>query len=424
MAQTIGADLAGRVALPADQDASPNRRFQAIPEEEGVRLVDTFTGSATTLPTPGYKPKCASASDDGSRVAFLANRPGSLGMEQVVGVVGQDAPQQIVAQDWTVNDVDLAPDGSVVYSRYMDIHVVDAAGDRVLARMPSPPTRVECLPDGRILAETTTFAWGPPNTPIYSLVERDGQISTIGDPEVADTLGQPVLEILRSQYERVFPSASPSQREALQERFGYDTPTYRMESPGQAWTAFSVTRGLSNPAEEGVYVLPSGTGGPRRIPDLEGLDNASWSADEKRVALQGKDERGRRHLVLAETGSDRSKQLALPWELMGDGAPTCHWSPDGRYTVIQSHDREPLLHAYDWDKDLLFRLPSKGHVVRWEEGQAVLKTGDAEQRITLAPPGVENAEEYLFGEPRQEPAGSIHVGDDYVEIGPVRVPRR
>ncbi|MBI3928297.1 MAG: hypothetical protein HY319_22325 [Armatimonadetes bacterium] len=404
-------------------DVSPRGRYRAVPVEGGARVVDLETGWESTIPLPDeLRPECVSVADDGVTLAALA--PSRGGAKKLV--YWRNGKASVLQDGFALYALDLSSDGErLAYASFDNVHVASKGAGQPLARLPHPVDELDYRPDGSLLARCHHDPWGVGSIPIYYHLREDGSQDVLGNVREAEKLGHPVLDPLRKEYAIVYPHASPEFRERLIDRFGYNTPSYRVFSADRQRMVFSLEarRAPLEDGSPGIYILgPSDDLQPVRFqgPSPTQLHEVNFGPGEQVALAVGS---GRPKVAVVSTRDGQATVLPVP---LAPDKRTLAWSESGRYLGFQGLDGErPTVYCYDREKDLTLPV-SPGELLGWEADKIRIRRPDGET-WTLDPLPVDgsNAHRHLLGDPYEEgPAGTIRVGDDYVEVGPVRLPKR
>lgn len=426
----------GWLQQPKAEDISSNGEFTARAEGDSIVVSDRRNGTEKVIPTPGFKLEATAVSDDGRTVAFLGKKEAEN--NTVLVRVRDDKSEVLVDNVIAMHDVDLSPDGKTVYApNTFEVVKVDDQGKSILARMPVFVDRVEVLPGGRILAEGHTNAWGGASAPAYYVLDEKGGCEFLSSVQEAESLGPMVKEPLLSQYEAAYPGTPVEQREILLDRFGYQTPTYRLPSPDRSHMVFEFQSRLS-PADDksGVYAMTRGQGDAVLLTepgDSTGLgshhlSSVEWSPRSQRMALVFTADHDEPRLAVAE--SDGSGFKVLPGRLPRDSKDrVMAWSDDERRLGFEVREGDRVhIYCYDATTGMVFPVMPDVRLVGWDDDtMRVRLPSGSETTIPALPMNTDDGFGVIVGNPGTAPKTPpipIKVTDEYIEVGGVRVPRR
>lgn len=370
----------------APRDTSADGRFVARPQKDAVILSETATGRERYIPAPNCDVHEAAVADDGSQVAFPST---------------------------------------------CDVRLADSRGVRTVATLPHWADHVEYLPGGRLLAEASFDPWGSGRVPILYVLEQSGRCDVVGDVKEAEALGAHVRAPLLEEYRHSYPGATAAQCDDLLNRFGYDTPTFRVMSPDRKRMVFDVQdRVAPLPGNAGTWLLELGGAAPRRIDDpslgTRHLSGAVWSPAGRRVATVMSADGADPMLAIAEADGSRVRALPLRFVRRPDAEPVA-WSADDRYAAFEvANGDDSTVYCYDAQTDQYYPILPRAHVEGWDGARLRARMADGTVvRVDPRPlPAEQSAGLVLGGKDLPRPAGEIHVGEDHVDINGVRVPRR
>jgi hypothetical protein len=406
--------------MGAGRDESPAGTYQASALPDQVVLQGPQ--GEQRLAVPGLSLQ-AVAVGDGGQVAVAGTRP-QRPHSPVLAVLTGGMPREIGELGYRAS-FDVAPDGRVAFHSVYDIYVDEGQGPRPLARVPTMVDQVEYLDDGRLVARTVMYSWGTA-IPVYYVVEPDGRATPLEDPRLADELGLPVLDPLARNYQEIFPGVGPYQAVQLAEQFGYSLPSMVLRAPDRRRAVFSCDERVSPRA--GTWVLQVGSGRALPLQARPGspplparrLSEGVWSPDGSQAALLFS-ENGQEP-NLAVLGADNLALVApFPVNRHQDEAPAC-WSQDGRLLAVELLENgRPVVYCCDGQR--FFPVIPEARLRGWDGEKLKVEKDGVALSIPPAPLDPARAAEYLLG-PAPPPAGTIEVGDGYVDVGPVRLPRR